>query len=145
MAVDRAALVAALPEFSDTAAYPDAQVTFWLSQAPLFLNAGVLGDRMDLATILFVAHNLVLSAGSAKAIAAGGGAVGATVAPVASKSVGPVSKSYDIGSVLVDGAGPWNATSYGSRLYQLLKAVTTGPFYVPGYPRTDLYGRRLVY
>lgn len=124
-------LIAAFPEFSNSTTYPQTQVDFWLPQAYNQLNACRFdAATLDLAAMLFVAHNITLSAQAAQA-ANSGAIVGKTVAPQSSKSVGGVSVSYDVGAVTVEGAGPYNATSYGQRLYKLMQAYSAGPLYVP--------------
>lgn len=130
MAVDRDAIVAAFPEFGNATAYPNSQIEFWLAQAGYALNAARFGRQIDLATILYVAHNIALSVPAQRAEAiAPGGASAVSIAPVASKAVEGVSKSYDNSLVAIPNAGPWNATSYGQRFYQLLKGANTGPLY----------------
>jgi hypothetical protein len=85
--------VTAFPEFANTTIYPQAQFDFWAKQAYLQLNACRYGASLDLAAMLFVAHNLVLSAQASKSAASGGGSVGGTSGLVASKSVDKVSVS----------------------------------------------------
>jgi hypothetical protein len=130
MAVDRNALVAAFPEFGNATAYPDSQIAFWIEQAGYALNPARFGRQIDLATILYVAHNISLSVPAQRAEAISpGGAAAVSVAPVASKAVDGVSKSYDNSLVSISNAGPWNATSYGQRFYKHLQGANTGPLY----------------
>lgn len=130
MTVDRNALVAAFPEFGNTSAYPASQVDFWIAQAGIALSPARFGRQLDLATMLFVAHNLALSAVSRRAEAvAPGGAASVSLAPISSKSVDGISKTYDNGLTATSGAGQWNATSYGQRLYKLLQGANAGPLY----------------
>lgn len=125
MAVSRDDLVAVFPEFGDAAMYPDAAVTFWLDQSGIALTEAVFGRQLDLATMLYVAHNLVLSRTGAT-----GGGIG-SLAPATSKSVGGASKSMDPSLVLSEGAGIWNGSLYGVRFYNLVRALATGPRYRP--------------
>lgn len=125
MAVTRDALVAVFPEFGDAATYPDAAVTFWLDQAGIALTQAVFGQQLDLATMLWVAHNLVLSR-----MGTAGSGVG-SLAPTTSKAVGGASKSMDPSLVLSEGAGIWNGSLYGVRFYNLVRALATGPRYRP--------------
>ena len=118
-------------------AYPQSQIEFWIPQAYNQLNAIRLGLSLDLAAMLFVAHNVALSARAAKT-SGSGGLVGDTASPISSKSIGGVSYSYDTSDASIAGAGEWNATSYGQRLYKMFKAFGTGPAYIPG-------GRRRVF
>lgn len=134
MTVAVADLRGAFPEFTQ-ALYPDAQVQFWLGQAYLQISAARFGASMDLAVMLFTAHNLVLSRQAAAGVASGG-AGGLSAGVVSSKAVGPVSKSYDTSVGLVDGAGTWNLTLYGQRYAQLLSQLGAGPFYAPGASRS---------
>lgn len=143
VAVDRSIFIAVFPEFTDTVKYPEAAVNFWIAQALGLWPVDRYGAQTDLVTMLYVAHNLALGV---IAGASGGGA--GSFAPVSSKAVGSVSKSMDTSSVASAGAGIWNGTAYGQRLYALLRGFATGGFYRPsaraaalsaplGYP----YGR----
>ncbi|MFG1417179.1 DUF4054 domain-containing protein [Xanthobacter sp. V0B-10] len=128
--VDYATFVAVFPEFASPATFPEAQVAFWLGQAPNQLSARRFGANFELACMLFAAHNLALGAKDAKAAAfggVGGGASGVT----SSKTVDKVTVSYDTGATTIAGAGAWNATSYGTRLYKMIQAANTGPYYIP--------------
>lgn len=130
MTVDRDAFVTAFPEFGNVDTYPDSQVDFWIAQALLALASARFGRQIDLAVMLFAAHNLALSVPAKRAEAiAPGGAASVSIAPVSSKAVDGISKSYDNGLVAISGAGPWNATSYGQRLYKMLQGANTGPLY----------------
>ena len=130
MTVAYSDFVTAFPEFANTATYPESQIDFWIGQAVNQINACRFGSNADFATMLFVAHNIVLSARSAAATA-GGAIAGDASGPVTSKTVGPVSKSMDAALVGYAGAGPYNQTSYGQRLYQIMRAAGTGPMYFP--------------
>lgn len=131
MTITRDQFNAAFPEFSNLTVYPAGQFEFWSSQAYLQLNAGRFGSSLDLAVMLFVAHNLVLSAQASKSAARGGGAVAGTSGLVASKAVDKVSVSYDNATATTAGAGLWNATVYGQRLYAMMRAFGAGMLYVP--------------
>ena len=130
MIVDQPSFVAAFPEFANTTLYPVAQFAFWEAEAERELPAIRLGSSLPVAIMLFVAHNVSLSAQAART-AASGGIAGGVDGPVSSKSVGSVSKSYDLGSSASTGAGEFNLTGYGRRLYRLLKAAGAGPVYFP--------------
>lgn len=131
MIVDLPTFVAAFPEFANAAVYPPAQFAFWEAEAERELPAIRLGSSLPVAIMLFVAHNVSLSAQAARTVS-GGGIAGGVDGPVSSKSVGPVSKSYDLGSSTLPGAGEFNLTGYGRRLYRLLKSAGSGPVYFPG-------------
>lgn len=120
----------AFPEFNNSSIYPFSQINFWITQAYNQLNATRFGVTLDLAAMLFVAHNLVLSARDA-VITANGGVPGQSSGPLSSKGVDKVSASYDTDANQSPGAGMWNATSYGQRLYRMM--IANGGFvYVPG-------------
>ena len=119
---DYALFVTVFPEFSSSSS---TAVAFWLSQAPLQLNAGLFGANFDLASMLFVAHNLSLGQQEAN-VAAKGGVPGDALGPISSKSVGGVSISYDAAGIAIPGAGAWNATAYGQRLYKMMQAAACG-------------------
>ena len=107
------------PEFTDTAAYPDATVTFWLGYAVKMLPGDRWGTLLDLGIELFIAHNLVLGKQSAVR-------PGSVTGPMNSKSVGALSAGYDTGAVTFEDAGHWNATAFGSRFYQLARTMGAG-------------------
>jgi hypothetical protein len=133
MAVTTASFRAVFPEFADTTKYPDPAVTFWLDQAGVTLPQSVPAGQLDLATMLYIAHNLTLGILSAS----GSGGAG-SFAPVSSKSVGPISKSMDTSAVTSTGAGVWNGTAYGQRLWALLRGFVTGGFYRPSVRAASL-------
>lgn len=129
--VTYADFIALFPEFGDTSVYPVAQFNAWEPIAVVSLNVGRLLLVWKLAVGLFVAHNMVLSARNAAAATAGQ-IVGQTNGVLTSKEVGDVSASYDASVVAIQGAGYWNATSYGARLYKMFQSYGTGPNYAPG-------------
>lgn len=122
--------VAAFPEFCNLEVYPEAQINFWIPVAYAELNGRRFGTQIDLAVMLFVAHNVVLSAREAVAARAGQ-VVGQVQGPVTSKTVSKVSVSFS-SDTSIDGAGAWNFTTYGQRLYKMMKAYGAGPFYISG-------------
>ena len=144
MTISRADFVAGFPEFANETTYPPTQIDFWLAQAVNQVSEARFGTSYDLACMLFVAHNVSLSALAARAAVAGAPG-GVSLAPVTAKSVGSVSKSMDVTLTAFAGAGPWNATAYGQRYYALLRAAAVGPAYSvkapPGFGRF-MYGRR---
>lgn len=81
--------------------------------------------------MLFVAHNLMLSAQAKRSATNGGGVVSASSSLVASKAVDKVSVSYDTTATTTAGAGLWNATVYGQRLYAMIRACGSGLLYFP--------------
>ncbi|MGY0790955.1 DUF4054 domain-containing protein [Azospirillum argentinense] len=140
MAVTYQTFITAFPEFSNSTTFPQGQFDFWSAQAYAQLNAKRLGNQLDLAVMLFTAHNLALSAPNVTA-AAVGGAPGTITGPLTSKAVGPASASFDAGKVADERAGEWNLTQYGVRLWRLLKAKSLGPVYAAG-PRGPYTGPR---
>jgi hypothetical protein len=120
--------IAFFPEFSNATTFPSGQITTWIPVAYAELNAYRFWTQIDIAASLFVAHNIVLSAQAAQ-IANAGGIVGEASGPVQSKAVGPVSVGYNTTATIIEGAGPWNATSYGQRLYKMMQAYCSGPVY----------------
>ncbi len=122
--------VDAFPEFMNVAIFPTASIDFWITQAYNQLNATFFGTTLDLAAMLFVAHNIVLSARSAR-VAEFGGIPGEATGPINSKGVGAVHVGYGTLETAMAGAGAWNATLYGQRLYRMMVAVEAGGMYVP--------------
>jgi hypothetical protein len=133
------------PEFSSSV---DATILYWLSEGVATLNSRVLGERFDSAVMLFAAHNLTLSLRERRA-SQGGGLPGDPYMVVTSKAAGPVSKGMSpIGGGTTDPrGGEYNETSYGQRLWRILKANSLGGLYdpgctgrLPGYPENRLMG-----
>ena len=133
MLVSQADFIAVFPEFSDPVAFPPAQFAFWEALAETQLSERRFGKALPLALMLFVAHNISLSAQAAQTMASGG-SPGGSIAAVASEAVGSVSVSYDTADSSIEGAGEWNSTSYGQRLYRMIKSFGTGPVYVAQAP-----------
>lgn len=123
------------PEFAETAS--DDQVAYWFTQATF--NPARLGTSFDLAVMLFAAHNIVLGMQTAAA-ASKGGTPGATVAPLTSKAAGGLSASYDVNVATTEGAGIYNATSYGQRLWKLIEQAAMGGLYAAPPPRRTVFG-----
>lgn len=130
MIVDQATFISIFPEFGDETVFTPTAYAFWEAEAERELPLSRFGSSLPLAIMLWVAHQLALSARSAQAYASGA-APGGSVSAVASKSVDGVSVSFDTSDSSLEGAGEWNATSYGQRFYRLLKSFGTGPLYVP--------------
>lgn len=114
------------PEFADTARYPDASVSFWLTVAVQLVNAERWGPLTDLGRALVTAHHLVLGARDQQASAIGG-VPGQMSGPLSSKTVDKVSGSYDTGATTLDNGGIWNLTSYGVRYLTLARSMGAGP------------------
>ena len=112
----------AYPEF-DSLQYPDAAVLVRLKLAEKFFSEERWPDEDVRAHCvgLYAAHFLAAH-GSRAAGGEGGGATGV----VASKSVDGASVSYDTSATTEEGAGFWNATTYGRELYQILRVFGAG-------------------
>lgn len=141
MTVDVVTFKVAFPEFARNT---DAQISFWLTQAVATLNARLLGNQYDLAVMLFAAHYVAGSIQNQQSVA-NGGVPGQATGPVVSKSVGPVSKT--MGTFAVDPrAGQYNNTTYGQRLWALMRATAAGGIYLapryrtPAWPSNQLTG-----
>lgn len=116
---------AAFPEFADKTMFPDESVTFWLAAASILLT-NRWRNALGLATILFVCHNLALEAFNQQT-ANNGGIPGIGLGVVQSQAAKSVSISYDSGLAGEAGAGHWNLTNFGTRLYRLMMAFGAGP------------------
>jgi hypothetical protein len=120
------------PEFADKTKYQDATINYWLVVATLMLNPNRWGNLLQLATELFVAHEIVLET---QAIQAGqaGGWPGISRGAINSETPGEVSVSYETVATLEEGGGNWNLTVYGTRLYRWIRMAGAGPIQVgPG-------------
>lgn len=127
-------------EFASVSLYPASAVQYWINVAGMLLRSQRWGAgsaapvapaaaMLDVASELFVAHNLALEKQAGDA-ARRGGTPGTTIGPITSKSVGGVSASYDAASAQEEGAGHWNSTTYGTRLYRLMALFGAGPVQV---------------
>jgi hypothetical protein len=128
-------------EFGSLALYPNSTVQYWVNVAGMLIsNTARWGNGsptpvapastiIDVAQELFVAHNLALEKQATDA-AKRGGTPGIATGMVSSKSVGGASISYDTGSIAEEGAGIWNATTYGLRLYRLFMYFGAGAIQV---------------
>ena len=124
------------PEFDDVN-YPTPAVNYYLAIAALLLNTNRLGlgtvtavspptTIYDFLTELFVAHFLTIEK-RAQDAAKTGAVPGEVGGPVASKSVGPLSVSFDNAAVIAPDAGHWNLSTYGLRFIQLARFKGSGP------------------
>lgn len=116
---------AAFPEFSNTVAYPEASFSFWQGIAALRLPPDRWAELLDHGSMLFIAHNMAVQRRNAKA-AAKGSALGQVEGPTTAKSIDKLSKSQDASAVTVEGAGDWNATTYGIQFWQLAQMIGAG-------------------
>jgi hypothetical protein len=128
------------PEFGSLSVYPNNVVAYWIAIAGMLLNTVYWGigstvavapptTKLDFATELFVAHNLVLEQ-QAFAAAQSGGTPGTQQGVVTSKSVGSVSLGYSVAEVLNLDGSFWNATNYGVRFLWLARLVGSGPIQI---------------
>lgn len=129
MSVTPASFRQDFPEFADITVYPDGSVNYYLNLAGLLLVPARWTTVLDMATELFVAHNLVLEAQAQKA-AANGAIPGQNTGPLSGKTVGPITASYDTAAGIEEGAGHWNLTTYGTRFMSLVRLFGAGPVQV---------------
>ncbi len=145
MAIIAETFLDVFPEFSNNAVYPISQINFWITEAYKQLNASRFGQELDLAAMLFIAHNIVLSARAVLSTATGNpgqapGIPGESTGAVNSKGAGGVHIGFDTAAVQTPGAGPWNATSYGQRLYKMMVATGGFAYVTPSYGPGAGYG-----
>lgn len=138
-----AQFIAAFPEFTSTTVYPQAQVEMWIPIAYSQLNATRFGASLDLAAMLFVAHNIIFSARAVRDAKAPGGIVGQATGPKNSAGVDKASVGYDASLTAIEGAGDYNYSTYGQRLYKMMQRFCSGPVYAPGPRRivNPFFGR----
>src|SRR6185312_2813930 len=117
-------------DFNEFADYSVNKISFWLAAAQNFINPDEWGDLTDLGVELVVAHNIAID--KRNAIEASSGVPGSAVGPIASKAVGPVSASYDIGAGTVPDGGNWNLTNYGTRYLELRSLLGVGGLQATG-------------
>ncbi|MFS8371237.1 DUF4054 domain-containing protein [Acetobacter indonesiensis] len=113
------------PEFSDATKYLDVQIAAYLRVGTRFVSESRWADSWSFGVCLFAAHELTMGVIAANA-AASGGTPGASTGILASKSVGPLSKSYDTSFAKYDDAGYWNLTTYGQRYWYFMRLFGAG-------------------
>lgn len=124
-------------EFASLSLYPVSAFAYWNVVAGLLLRPERWGAGsatassppttiLDVASELFVAHNLALEK-QAQDTAKRGGTPGVSKGPISSDHVGSVSRSYSTAEGLNPDAGHWNLTTYGTRLYWLMMMFGAGP------------------
>jgi hypothetical protein len=109
MAATPASLRAALPEF---AAVTDNVVQTWLDQAATMMNPDFWGALYNNAHVFLAAH-LMATMGVVTGVTASAGAV-------KSKTVGPVSITYESAGSTTEGDADLERTKYG-RLYKAMR------------------------
>lgn len=108
------------PEF-DAVRFPDPMLTVWATVGESRISADRFGTLYGHAVELFVAHNIKLAIGNTDA-----GSSHAPGGAVASKTVGPITVSYDTTASMLPGAGHWNQTVYGRQFAQLVRLMGGG-------------------
>lgn len=117
------------PEFNSSVNFPNSSLVYWLNLAYMMLNAGRWGKLLDVGAELFAAHNIAIEA-RALAESQNGGIPGSQVGPLNNKSVDKVSMGYDTSSGIIEGAGHWNMTIYGTRFIKLSRTMSAGPLQI---------------
>lgn len=116
-------------EFTDTTAYPDSLIRFWMGVASIFLNRSRWCDALCIGAELYVAHMIVLEKKDVDAASAGGWP-GISKGAINSEAAGQVTVSYDTAVTLDETGGHWNLTVYGSRFLRMAKMFGAGPIQV---------------
>lgn len=133
MSVDTAQFLKDFPAFNtvgqtdpDQVQISPASITFWLNVADKMLSQDRWGSMRDLAQEMFAAHNVILEVLAQRDMDVGG-VPGVATGMVAGKSSGDVQIAYNNAAVLEIGAGHWNYTIYGMRLYRMMMMFGAGP------------------
>lgn len=113
------------PEFADTAAYPDPQITMWATLAQQQVRQCTWKASWLLGVSLYVAHELAVNAQNAKTAKVGG--TPGTFGGVANtKTVGSATVGYDSQATSEKDAGYWNLTNYGKQFIRLTRIFGAG-------------------
>jgi hypothetical protein len=143
VAVTPAVFLQSFPEFS-TYKLQESAIQFWITYAQVLLNQARWGmpapvgqplAMYDYGVMFHTAHNIALGMQAFTQVvppdtpgAATTGVPGLTVGVMSHKQVDKVSANYDIKAVLeAEGAGNWNATSYGQRFIRLARQFGSAP------------------
>lgn len=114
------------PEFSDTALYPDAQITFWSTFAEAQVNPSRWKTQTLMGVYLYTAHTITLASKNYQS-----GSIGLTPGsqsgPINTKTVGSVTVGYDSQQAAEKDAGYWNLTAYGKQFIRLARLFGAGP------------------
>lgn len=113
------------PEFADTTAYPNTQITFWSTVAEKMVVQCVWEDMYETGVKLYTAHELVLARQNVQT-AGNGGLPGQGGGIASAKTVGSVSVNYDPNTTTEKDAGFWNLTNYGKQFYRLVRIFGSG-------------------
>lgn len=116
------------PEFSDTAKYPDSQLTFWSTVAEKMVDLCIWKTMYTQAVKLYVAHEITIAAQNSAA-GISGGMPGTSGGISNNKTVGSVTVGYDSSSDRGSGekdAGWWNLTNYGRQYIRLARIFGAG-------------------
>lgn len=114
-----------MPMFASAENYPTAQISLYLGLGLKLLDERRWGELREEGLMFFLAHYLSLFHRSMSASKMGADA-GKIVGNETSKSVDSVSKSMDVSSVTIDGAGHWNQTTWGVQFLQLQEMIGAG-------------------
>lgn len=108
--------IAAFPEFSNLAEYPQARINFWLNYATLLINQDKWKTLTPQGISLLTAHQLILDKehGTVNGLTTG-------------KAVDSVSKNMDVKVITYADAGHYNKTTYGLMFWKLVMLVGTAP------------------
>lgn len=112
-------------EFLDPGAYPDSQLNRIAARVSKLIDPCRWDEMYDYGVSLMVAHTLVLRT-RAESKSYVGSIPGEVQGPLTAKAVDDVSGSYDASSVVIEGGGDWNLTTYGIEFLRLGKQFGAG-------------------
>lgn len=115
------------PAFKDPAAYPDETIAYWLKLAECMVSAATWGCFYELGIYLWAAHELAKMRMAELADDPSG-----ITGIMQSKSVGPVSVSYNTQLGVEEGAGHYNLTMYGRQFWRYARLMGMGPWQIGG-------------
>jgi hypothetical protein len=126
--------IADLPEFTNTAVFPQSAFNYYQNFATIMLTsvwgqpapAGQPNTIFDIGMEQFIAHNLVIEALNQKSVAVGG-LPGLNKGAISGENAGQVSVSYDTDATLESDAGHWNLTTYGTRFINTARMLGAQP------------------
>lgn len=132
-----AEFLADFPEFGPAqvggpSIFTPSAIDYWLIVAGYTIsNSTRWGNLYYVAFELFVAHNLALEAWASQGTPQNQQLVpGIAKGPIAGKSAGDVSITYNNAAVMDPAAQHWNFTVYGIRMWKLIRLIGMGPLQV---------------
>lgn len=118
------------PSFKNPLIYTERQVQFYIDMATKLLRPERWHDMLKEGYALFTAHFLAMDRIASTQPGGASGIPGAAVGIINSGTVDKVTFGKEVQSVMEDGAGHWNMTTYGLQYIRFARMFGMGPVQV---------------